>query len=214
MISAYPYESRRHAGRVVAAALDRYLGRGEVVVVGVPRGGVPVAHEIALFLGAPLDILPIGKLRLPDRVDVALGAVAPGGVRVLNHDVLDALDVGGHTLDALVAACERELERVAQVYRGPHPPLSLAHRTVVLVDDGMVTGSTMRAAVMAVRLHQPERIVVATPIAARSACEQLTTESDEVVCSMTAEPFYSIDRYYADSARPSDAEISELIAAV
>ena len=206
------YEDRRHAGRVLASVLARYAGRGDLVVLALPRGGVPVAYEVAKRLGAPLDVFVVRKLGLPGHEELAMGAVASGGVRVLHDDVVRGLGVPTQIIDAVAAEESREVSRRERAYRGYREPLDGTGKTVILVDDGLATGSTMRAAVRGLRQKNPARIVVAVPIAAPSTCRELSEEVDDIVCAVTPEPFYAVGLWYRDFTQTSDDEVRELLA--
>ncbi|HEV8524583.1 MAG TPA: phosphoribosyltransferase, partial [Terriglobales bacterium] len=200
-----------HAGRELAAKLKHYANQPGVLVLALPRGGVVVGFEVARALNAQLDVFLVRKLGVPGQWELALGAIASGGIRVLNEEVLQVLPVSEEVIENIAAAEQRELERREQAYRGGRPAPEVRGRTVILVDDGIATGSTMLAAVRALRQQQPERIVVATPVAPASACEELAQEADEVVCLACPEPFYAISQWYEDFAQTSDDEVRELL---
>jgi putative phosphoribosyl transferase len=208
---AKPFRDRTEAGRLLAAKLAPYAQRPDVLVLALPRGGVPVAYEVARALGAPLDVYLVRKLGVPGHEELAMGAIATGGVRVLNEAVVDALHIPPAIIDAVAAAEQQELARRERLYRGNRPAPEVRGRTVILVDDRLATGATMRAAVAALRQQQPARIVVAVPIAAPSTCDELRAEVDEIVCAITPEPFYAVGLWYEDFAPPSDAEIRALL---
>lgn len=205
------FQDRADAGRQLAARLMHYAGRPEVIVLALPRGGVPVAYEVAIALGAPLDVFLVRKLGVPGHEELAMGAVASGGVRVLNTEVVEALGISEQAIEAVAQQELRELERRERVYRGGRPPPELRDRVVVLVDDGLATGSSMRAAVAAVRQQHPRRIVVAVPTAAAETCEDFRREVDEVVCLSTPEPFYAVGLWYRDFSQTSDDEVRALL---
>lgn len=188
-----------------------YAGRPEVIVLALPRGGVPVAYEVATALGAPLDVFLVRKLGVPGHEELAMGAVASGGVRVLNTEVVEALGISEQAIEGVAQQELRELERRERVYRGGRPPPELRDRVVILVDDGLATGSSMRAAVAAVRQQHPRRIVVAVPTAAAETCEDFRREVDEVVCLSTPEPFYAVGLWYRDFSQTSDDEVRALL---
>ena len=206
------FRDRHHAGRVLARRLTGYAKRPGVLVLGLPRGGVPVAFEVAQALQAPLDVFVVRKLGVPGHEEYAMGAIAAGGMRVLDHEVLRTLGISDTQVEAVVRAEQRELERREQLYRGDRPPLVLRGRTLIVVDDGLATGSTMRAAVQALRLEQPARIVVAVPTAAADTCERLRDEADEVVCASTPEPFRAVGLWYEDFTQTSDEQVHALLA--
>jgi predicted phosphoribosyltransferase len=205
------FRDRREAGRFLAGKLMKYAGRPDVLVLALPRGGVPVAFEVAGALGAPLDVFLVRKLGLPGREELAIGAIAPGGVRVLNHEVVRALRVPPAVIDEVAARERQELERRLRLYRDDRPPPDVRGRTVILVDDGLATGSTMRAAVAALRQQHPARIVVAAPVGAADTCEEFRQEADEAVCARTPEPFLAVGMWYADFSQTTDEEVRELL---
>lgn len=213
MNDAVRFRDRRDGGRRLAEALSRHAGRSDVVVLGLPRGGVPVAAEVARALGAPLDVFVVRKLGVPGHEELAMGAIASGGVRVLNQDVVDTLGIPQHVIDEVAG---RELETVEareRSYRGDRPPLDVRGRAAILVDDGLATGATMRAAIRALRDLRASEIVVAVPTAPRETCEALAREVDEVVCATTPEPFTAVGLWYTDFTPVSDEEVRELLAA-
>lgn len=206
------FEDRFEAGRVLAESLRSYAHRPDVLVLALPRGGVPVGFEVARVLGVPLDVFLVRKLGTPGQEELAMGAIASGGVRILNREVIDELGISAEVLDAVTAAEQRELMRREQDYRQGRPAPELEGRTVLLVDDGLATGSTMRAAVAAVREHDPARVVVAVPVAPVDTCERFRREADEVVCVRTPEPFYAVGLWYENFGQTSDAEVRALLA--
>jgi erythromycin esterase-like protein/predicted phosphoribosyltransferase len=205
------FEDRAQAGRRLAERLRGYAGRDDVVVLGLPRGGVPVAFEIARALDVPLDVFLVRKLGVPGHEEYALGAIATGGVRVLNRQLLESLDIPAEWLEAIDAKERRELDRRERVYRGDRPPPDVAGRTVILVDDGLATGSTMLAAVHAVRADEPARVVVAVPVADPDVCEALGSVADEVVCLLTPRPFRAVGAWYEDFTQTADGEVRDLL---
>jgi putative phosphoribosyl transferase len=207
------FRDRAEAGRHLLSKLGAYASRRDVLVLGLPRGGIPVAYEVARGLGAPLDVFVVRKLGVPGQEELAMGAIATGGVRVVNRDVVEALHIAPDVLDRAAAQESLELERREKSYRGQRPAPPVEGKTVVLVDDGLATGSTMRAAVAAVRQLGPARTVVAVPVAASSTCRELRQEVDEVVCVATPEPFMAVGRFYDDFAQTTDEEVRELLAA-
>ena len=204
------FRDRAEAGRALAAELSSYKNRNDVIVFAVPRGGVPVAYEVARALGAPLDVFLVRKLGVPGHEEYAMGAIAEGGAMVLREDVIRELHIPQRAVEATVQKERAELERRARLYRSGPPP-QVRGRTVILVDDGLATGSSMRAAVAALRSLDPARIVVAVPVAARETCEALRQEADEVVCARTPEPFYAVGLWYEDFEQTSDEEVGELL---
>jgi len=206
------FHDRREAGRLLAEKLTAYADRPDVLVLALPRGGVPVAYEVARALRAPLDVFIVRKLGVPGYEELAMGAVATGGVRVLNDQVVNGLRIPDYVIDAVTAWEQQELARRESLYRGERPPPDVRGKTVILVDDGLATGSTMQAAVAALRQQQPARIVVAVPTAAPETCEALRTEVDEVICAITPEPFHSVGLWYKDFSQTTDDEVRELLA--
>lgn len=206
-----PFEDRRAAGRALAALLQPYADRQHVLVLALPRGGVPVAFEVARALGAPLDLFLVRKLGTPGHRELAMGAIASGGVRVLNDDVVRWYGVTPGDIDAVAREEQRELERREAAYREGRDPVPVEGRTVILIDDGLATGSTMRAAVQAVRLRKPARVVVAVPVGAPQTCDELSAIADEVVCARTPEPFAAVGQWYIDFDQTTDEEVRQLL---
>ena len=206
-----PFADRHEAGVVLAAELDAFKGRDDLVVLALPRGGVPVAFEIARALGAPLDVFVVRKLGVPGHAELAMGAIASGGIRVLNEDVVAWYGLLPAAIEEVARAEQSELERREREYRNEQPLIDLTGKTVVLVDDGLATGSTMKAAVQAVRAKDPARIVVAVPVGARDTCRALATSADEVVCARMPEPFSAVGLWYRDFSQTTDAEVRELL---
>jgi len=205
------FQDRFDAGTTLAAQLAQYAGRDDVVVLALPRGGVPVGFEVAKALQAPLDVFLVRKLGVPGHEELAMGAIASGGVQVLNEDVVAALDVPPERIVAVAAAEEQELERRLRAYRSGMPPPDVKGKIAILVDDGLATGSSMRAAVKALRRLGPERIAVAVPTAAAETCERLAREADEVVCASTPRPFHAVGLSYRDFSQTTDAEVTDLL---
>jgi predicted phosphoribosyltransferase len=206
------FRDRAEAGRLLAARLEKYAGKPDVIVLALPRGGVPVAYEVARALHAPMDVFVVRKLGIPGQEELAMGAVATGGVRVLNDQVVSGLGIPDYVIDAVVNWETEELKRRERVYRGDRPPPDVRGKTVILVDDGLATGSTMLAAVQALRQQGPARIVVAVPVASPDTCELLKAHVDEVVCAATPEPFYAVGLWYRDFSQTTDDEVRELLA--
>lgn len=205
------YADRLEGGRALAQRLAGYAGREDVLVLALPRGGVPVAAEIARTLGAPLDVLVVRKLGLPGQPEYAMGAIATGDVRVLNTQVIQQLKLSYAAIDIVTRAELRELHRREKLYRGDRPPPIVRGRQVILVDDGMATGATMRAGVQALREMRPARIVVAVPVAAPETCPLLGQDADEVICGHTPERFRSVGEWYARFEQTSDEEVRRLL---
>src|SRR5436309_6073471 len=206
------FRDRREAGRLLATKLSAYANRPDVLVLALPRGGVPVAYEVACALGAPLDVFVVRKLGVPGYEELAMGAVATGGARVLNDQIVQRLGIPQSIIDAVAAREQQELARRERLYRGGRPPPDVRGRTVILVDDGLATGATMRAAVMALRQLRPARIVVAVPTASPETCEELKAEADDVVCAITPEPFRAVGHWYEDFSQTTDEEVRDLLA--
>jgi putative phosphoribosyl transferase len=206
------FRDRVEAGQLLGREVARRLGkRNDIIVLGLPRGGVPVAYRVAQSLDAPMDVFVVRKLGVPGHEELAMGAIASGGVRVLNHDVLTYAAVSQNAIEAVVAREEQELRRREQSYRGARGPLDVRGKTVVIVDDGLATGSTMRAAVAALRKMEPRAIVVAVPVAAPPTCEEFTREVDEMICLRTPEPFQAVGLWYDDFSQTTDAEVHDLL---
>jgi putative phosphoribosyl transferase len=199
------------AGRALAERLGAYQERTDVIVLGIPRGGVPVAFEVAAALHAPLDIFCVRKLGVPGQEELAFGAIASGGVRVFDAAVVEALGISGQDIEIVTAQEKRELERRERTYRGTKPLLNVAGMTVIIVDDGIATGSSMRAAIAALRHLTPAHIVIAVPVAPVSACTHLRTEVDDVVCVYRPESFLAIGQFYKDFLPVSDAVVTDLL---
>ena len=197
---------------MLASLLMKYANRDDVLVLALPRGGVPVGFEVARALKAPLDVFIVRKLGVPGHDELAMGAIATGGVRVLNDDVVIPFELEPEVIDAVAAREEKELVRRERLYRGARPAPDVQGRTVILVDDGLATGSTMRAAVAALRKQGPARIVVAVPVAAPETCEEFKTEVDEAVCAATPRMFNGVGRWYEDFSQTTDEEVHELLA--
>jgi len=205
------FRDRRDAGRKLAQKLVAYVGRSDVIVLALPRGGVPVAYEVALALRAPLDIFIVRKLGLPGHEELAIGAIASGGARVLNEDIIQYLGISEAVIAAIAQRELQELQRRELAYRGERPPLEVEGRTIILIDDGLATGASMRAAVAGLRLQNPAYIVVAVPTAAPETCEALEPEVDQMICATTPEPFYGVGRWYEDFSQTTDEEVRTLL---
>ncbi len=204
---------RREAGRLLAEKLVNYAGRDDVVVLGLPRGGVVVAFEVAKALDAPLDIFLVRKLGAPGQEELAMGAIASGGVRVMNEDVVGAFGLSDAQIEAVVSREQAELDRRERAYRGDSEPLDLVGKTVIVVDDGLATGASMRTAIRSLKSHGPGRIVLAVPTAPRSTCVTLERDVDEAICLMAPEPFHAIGQWYVDFSQTSDEEVISLLRA-
>ena len=206
-----PFSDRRHAGKRLAAQLASYANRSDLLVLGLPRGGVPVAYEVARALHAPLDVFLVRKLGVPGDEELAMGAIASGGVRILNEEVTSRIHISDSTIDEVAGREQQELERRERLYRGDQAAPDVQGRTVILVDDGLATGSTMRAAAAAVRQMRPAKIIVAVPVAAAETCAELRSEVDDVVCGATPEPFMAVGAWYSDFEQTSDDEVRKLL---
>jgi predicted phosphoribosyltransferase len=206
-----PFLDRRDAGRALASRLENYTGRNDLIVLALPRGGVPVAYEVAAALGAPLDVFLVRKLGTPGHRELAMGAIASGGVRVLNDDVVRWYGIPDAAIESVAREEAEELARRERVYRDDRPAPDLTGRVVILVDDGLATGSTMRAAAQAVRAHQPSRVVIAVPVGARETCSELATIADEVICARTPVPFSAVGQWYLNFDQTADEEVRELL---
>jgi putative phosphoribosyl transferase len=205
------FRNRQDAGQRLAARLMNYAERSDVLVLALPRGGVPVAFEVAQQLKAPLDVFLVRKLGVPGHEELAMGAIASGGTRVINEDVVRYLQIPGEVIDAVAADEQRELERRERAYRDGRPAPQVKDRVVILIDDGLATGSTMRAAAAALHKQNPSRIVVAVPVAPAETCEEFRKEVDEVVCAATPEPFQGVGLWYDNFSQTSDEEVRQLL---
>lgn len=205
------FHDRRDAGRRLAQGLDRYRGAADLLVLALPRGGVEVGAEVARRLGAPLDVILVRKLGVPGHEELAMGAIASGGIRVLAQDVVDMLGISEQEIAAVAAAEEDELDRRERLYRGRRPPPEVRGKTVILVDDGLATGASMRAAAAVVAGQGPRRLVIAVPVAPPSTCAELRALGHEVVCGATPEPFHSVGEWYERFDQTSDDEVRRLL---
>jgi predicted phosphoribosyltransferase len=205
------FTDRRAAGRELAEYLTQYAEREDVIVLGLPRGGIPVAHEVAASLQAPLDALLVRKLGVPGHEELAFGAIASGDVRVLNDDVISQARLDAATVERIAAEQRRELNRRERLYRGDRPPVDVRGRTALAVDDGLATGATMRAAVRALGELGARSVVVAVPVAAWQTCEELARHADAVICARTPDPFVAVGLWYRDFSATTDAEVRELL---
>jgi putative phosphoribosyl transferase len=205
------FRDRTEAGQLLASTLMRYANRNDVLVLGLPRGGVQVAYEIARALNAPLDVMVVRKLGVPGEEELALGAIGPGGTRVLNADVIRMLGIPDSAIEAVARQEQQELERRMRRYRGSRPPPDMRGRVVILVDDGIATGATMRAAIAAVRQQQPARIIVAAPVAAAETCAALRKEVHEVICLLEPEVFWGVGVWYQHFPQLTDDEVQALL---
>jgi predicted phosphoribosyltransferase len=205
------FRDRAEAGQFLAQKLRRYARRPDVLVLGLPRGGVPVAYEVARELQAPLDVCLVRKLGVPGHEELAMGAISSGGVRVLNDDIIEALQILPEMIEEVTSEERHELERRERLYRDDRPAPEVRGRIVVLIDDGLATGSTMRAAVAGLRQRQPGRIVVAVPVGAADTCAEFKEIADEVICARTPDPFLAVGLWYGDFSQTTDAEVRALL---
>src|SRR5262245_4855787 len=208
---AVPFRDRTEAGQLLASKLQRYANRADVRVLALPRGGAPVALEVARALNAPLDVFLVRKLGVPGHEELAMGAIASGGVRVINRDVVDNLRIPRAAIDVVATRELQELARRERLYRDDRPAPDIRNRIVILVDDGLATGSTMHAAVTALRRLHPAKVVVAVPTAAPSTCEEFKSEVDEIICAETPVPFYAVGAWYEDFSQITDNEVREML---
>jgi len=210
-MSYFTFPNRTEAGWALARELMRYAGRNDVVVLALPRGGVPIGFEIAHALQAPLDVFLVRKLGVPNYEELAMGAIASGGTRVLNEQVVQQLRISPEDIEEVARREQRELERREEAFRDGRPPVQVSDHICILVDDGLATGSTMRAAVMALRKQNPQRIIIAVPVASADTCAEFSPLVDEVVCLYTPEPFIAVGRWYDDFSQLSDEQVREYL---
>jgi putative phosphoribosyl transferase len=210
-VSSQAFRDRVEAGEALAESLSHFGDRDDVVVLALPRGGVPVAYQVARALRVPFDVFVVRKLGVPGHEELAMGAIASGGVQLINDDVAGPLGIPPSVIDSVARQEQIELERREQLYRGNREPIGLTNKTVIIVDDGLATGSTMRAAVKAVRLGNPTRVIVAVPVGAPSTCAELARDADEVVCVRMPDPFVAVGLWYRDFAPTSDREVRALL---
>jgi putative phosphoribosyl transferase len=205
------FRDRTDAGKYLATKLLSYKDRQDVLVLALPRGGVPVAFEVAQVLRVPLDIFLVRKLGVPGHEELAMGAISTGGVRVLNEDTVDYLNIPEHIIDSIAAEELKELKRRERAYRGNRPEPDVKGKTVILIDDGLATGSTIRAAAQALRQQQPARIIVAVPVSAPETCDEYRIGVDEIICAVTPEPFVGVGMWYLDFSQTTDEEVRDLL---
>ena len=206
------FQNRAEAGQVLARRLQQYKNQPDMLVLGLPRGGVPVAYEVARELNAPLDVFIVRKLGVPGHEELGMGAIATGGVRILHEGIIREFGISQELIDSVSEREQAELDRRNRLYRGDRPAPAIKDRTVVIVDDGLATGSTMKAAIQAVRQQAPRRLIVAVPTAPAETCEQVKESADEVVCAITPDPFLAVGGSYADFSQTTDEEVRDLIA--
>jgi putative phosphoribosyl transferase len=205
------FQNRAEAGQQLASRLGKYANREDVIVLGVPRGGVPIAFEVATALNLPLDIFVLRKLGVPGHEEFAFGAIGSGGIRVLDRQVIESLGLSNMVIELVTRAERAELARREQIYRGGRPPLNVCGKTVILVDDGIATGASLTAGVHAIRQMKPAAIVIAAPVAPRSTVNRLRREVDDLVCVETPERFYGVGQFYSDFSQVSDEEVNALL---
>ena len=205
------FRNRTEAGHLLARLLETYKNRSDVLVLALPRGGVPVGYEVATELNAPLDVFIVRKLGVPGHEELAMGAIASSGIRILNEDIVRQLGISNAAIEAATEREQQELERREHLYRGDRAPVSIRDRVVIVVDDGLATGSTMKAALEAIRRQEPSRLIVAVPTAPSETCEDLRRFADEVVCALTPEPFYAVGGSYGNFEQTTDEEVRDLI---
>ena len=205
------FRDRRDAGRRLAQRLGNYAGRNDTIVLGLPRGGVPVAYEVASALHLPLDVFVVRKLGTPWHEELAMGALASGGVRVLNEDLVRELNVPASEVERVTRREQRELERRERLLRGNRPFPDVTGKTVLLIDDGLATGATMRVAVSALREKGAQRVVVGVPVASPDTCDSFRNITDDIICILTPEPFYAVGLWYEDFGQMSDQEVHDLL---
>lgn len=205
------FKDRTAAGQVLAQKLADYANRPNVLVLALPRGGVPVGFEVAQALNAPLDVLVVRKLGVPENEELAMGAIASGGVRILNQSIVEQIQIPDEIIATVAAQEQGELERRERMYRGDRPFPDLSGKIVILVDDGLATGATMWAAIIAVRQKQPQEIVVAVPVAAPETCEEICSKVEKIICANTPSPFYSVGMWYEKFPQTTDDEVRELL---
>lgn len=205
------FKNRQDAGQKLAEKLTGYAGRDDVLILALPRGGVPVAFEAAQKLDAPMDVFLVRKLGVPGQEELAMGAIASGGVRVLNESVVVPLNIPDKVIDAVAEKEQRELERREKAYRADLPSLEVTGKTVILIDDGLATGATMRAAAVALKQQNLQQLVVAVPVASPETCAEFREEVDVIVCAVTPRPFYGVGMWYEDFSQVADDQVRELL---
>lgn len=205
------FANRTEAGKLLADALSGYTGRSDILILALPRGGVPVAYEVAKALFAPMDLWLVRKLGVPGQEELALGALAGKNIRVLNYDIIDLLNIDETVIDTIVAREQAELERRNRLYRQGKPPPAIEGKTIIIIDDGLATGATMRVAISSLRQAGAARIIAAVPVGAASTCDKIEEEADQLICLHTPEPFYGVGQWYNDFSQTSDDEVLALL---
>ncbi len=205
------FANRTEAGKLLADALSGYTGRSDILILALPRGGVPVAYEVAKALFAPMDLWLVRKLGVPGQEELALGALAGKNIRVLNYDIIDFLNIDETVIDTIVAREQAELERRNRLYRQGKPPPAIEGKTIIIIDDGLATGATMRVAISSLRQAGAARIIAAVPVGAASTCDKIEEEADQLICLHTPEPFYGVGQWYNDFSQTSDDEVLALL---
>lgn len=205
------FANRTEAGKLLADALSGYTGRSDILILALPRGGVPVAYEVAKALSAPMDLWLVRKLGVPGQEELALGALVGKNIRVLNYDIIDLLNIDETVIDTIVAREQAELERRNRLYRQGKPPPAIEGKTIIIIDDGLATGATMRVAISSLRQAGAARIIAAVPVGAASTCDKIEEEADELICLHTPEPFYGVGQWYNDFSQTSDDEVRALL---
>lgn len=205
------FVDRYEAGKILAHELKEYANKSNVIVLALPRGGVPVAYAVANFLAAPLDVIIVRKLGVPGHDELAMGAIAMGGTIILNDEIVHQINIPKAAIDEVIKTEEVELKRREDKYRGERPFPKLTNKTIILVDDGIATGATMRAAVQALRKHQPANIIIAVPVAALSTCKEMEQIADKVICPLKPAVFYAVGQWYQNFSQTSDDEVYELL---
>ena len=209
--SFHRFANRAEAGRMLAEALSAYIGRRGILILALPRGGVPVAYEVAKALSAPMDLWLVRKLGVPGQEELALGALAGKNIRVLNDDIISLLNIDQSAIDIVIAREQAELERRNRLYRQGRPPPDIEGKTIIIIDDGLATGATMRAAIASLRQAGAAWIIAAVPVGAVSTCRKIEQEADELVCLHTPQPFYGVGQWYTDFSQTSDEEVLALL---
>lgn len=205
------YQNRHEAGKILAKHLKKYSEKKDVIILALPRGGVPVGYEVAKALSVPLDVFIVRKLGVPFQEELAMGAIASHDALVLNDEIIQTLNISQSDIHKVMQSEKKELKRRENLYRGNRPALALQDKTVILIDDGIATGATMRAAILAIRTQNPQKIVMAVPVAAASTCEEMSPLVDELICPLMPTAFYAVGAWYENFSQTTDEEVSELL---